>query len=114
MKLRLVIHTNYHFADEGGLNNLGVEAARPVYFYEDGPLIGAYATPVAMLGFDTLEEQLKSTLGGEVGYSFNTETEWHFNVGLQLGATFFGENENGPAEWKNHFGIKFHFGKWLF
>ncbi len=114
LKTRLILQANYHFADEAGFNNVGLEVARPAYIFEEGSFAGAYTTPIVSLGLNILDDQLKSTMGGEIGYSFDTETNWRFNVALQVGATFFGENDTGPSEWKNHFGIKFHFGKWIF
>lgn len=108
-EMRFISLVNYHFGDDGGVKDVGLEIAKPWYYKETA----WYGAPVALVGVDLLEDRFKTTLTSEFGYSFETEDAWRFNLGFQLGATFFGANDAEAAVWRDHIGVKFYFGKWF-
>ena len=115
---RLLTVMNYRFGSAGSISDLGAQFATPWYFRNSkgeaatDPSSGFYIAPVLGLGTNLVDDHNTAVLAFEIGHTFLKENRFGYNVGLQLGGSYFDPVE-GDGYWRNHFGIKFHFGRWF-
>jgi hypothetical protein len=59
-----------------------------------------------------MEKHNNGGLWIQPGYNLLFDNKIAMSFGLQIGGTYF-SYDNGQTNWKNHFGVKIIFGKWI-
>jgi hypothetical protein len=97
------------------LSHFGVQIAMPVFLKSKDPAKpshGLYLAPGTGLTRNILERHNNIGIWLEPGYNLLINDKWAFSFGVQIGATHF-SYDNGSSKWRNHFGIKVIFGRWI-
>ncbi|MFC2090359.1 hypothetical protein ACFLT1_06240 [Bacteroidota bacterium] len=114
--MRFVSLSNYHFGNEAGFSDIGINTILPIFLIKKESIIdrseGFYLGPVLGLGRNLVNNHFTITTAGEIGYMFKAERRFTVSLGVQLGGSYF-MYDNEPAVWRQHFGPKINLGWWM-
>lgn len=115
--LRLTTILNLGVRNNGNeISHLGIETAIPFFIkkkeskYECSN--GLFASPVVSLTRNRMEQHNNLGFWLEPGYNLLFENKFAISFGLQIGTTYF-KYDTGETKWRNHFGVKIVFGRWI-
>jgi hypothetical protein len=102
--------------DSSGLSHLGLETAFPVFWKKKEAKTnnskGLFVAPIISLTHNFIENYKTIGLWLEPGYNLLFDSKYALSFGLQIGGSYFTYTGSNAA-WRNHFGVKVVFGKWL-
>ena len=98
------------------ISHFGLETALPVFFKKKEDKMelskGFFIAPVISLTRNRTDNHNNIGTWVEPGYNLLFDNKFAMSFGLQIGGTYF-SYDNGTDKWRNHFGVKIIFGKWL-
>jgi hypothetical protein len=114
---RMTSILNYGIRNDGNKASIyGFEIAAPFFISQKLdkylPSKGFFFAPVVSIVRYSKEEHTNLGIWFEPGYNFLMDNNFSLSLGVQAGATYF-SYDNEQEKWRNHFGIKIVFGKWL-
>jgi hypothetical protein len=115
--LRITSICNFGIRNNGNeISHFGLETAFPIFLKqkEDKKQSskGFFVAPILSLTRNRMEKHNNGGLWIEPGYNLLFDNKIAMSFGLQIGGTYF-SYDNGQTNWKNHFGVKIIFGKWI-
>lgn len=98
------------------ISHFGLETAMPIFLKKKSEKNefskGFYASPVISLTRNNIEMHNNIGIWLEPGYNLLFDDKFAMSFGLQIGGTYF-NYDNNIDKWRNHFGVKIIFGKWI-
>lgn len=115
--LRITSILNLGIRNNGNsLSIYGFEMATPIFFSQkvkkSNCYRGLFIAPILSLIRYSKEEHSNIGIWFESGYNILMDKYFSLSLGVQFGATCFSYDDDSN-KWRNHFGIKIVFGKWL-